>query len=765
MTDVSISAPACAVTLRTGAERQARSWAASRPARIDRISVPMAAAFVALCAAAALPALSSTGGRLAAPRAPVSRSTPATHGVSMPVTFVPNVGQDSAAAPFIARVSAGVTMALSATRTTITVGSGANQSQLSLDLVGARSDATIAGLDKQVGIANYFTGRDPSQWHTKLPMFDRVVTDNAYPGISLVWRSTDAGAEYEFDVAPGADPSAIAWRVAGATSLRIDAEGALIIGTRSGPITENAPQAFQAAGGIRQSVPSRFVVRGDEVQFAVGTYDHSRPLVIDPTLTFSTYLPGDGYAVRLDAQGNVYVLGNGSVSKFGPTGTLLYTSTVAAAGPPSTSLTQQWHGLAVDSAGDAFLVSGGNPITELDPSGSQVLYSASLPGASLTAVALGPAGTVYVTGSSTGGLPTTPGAFQTSSTPAGTVTATGFIAKIDPSLTGDGTGTLSTTNPQLVYSTYTGSIFLGNYSGQPFPDIAVDGQGNAYVSGSTSDASYPVTPGAFSGPPAGGFTGPADSNPSAVFVSELSPSGHGSADLVYSTLLDGSTANPSSSRPWAVDAAFALALGPSVAAGGPATIDVVGATGSADFPVTATAFQRTASTCNVDSVDCDAFYARINPVGGGASDLLYSTYLGGSLQEDAYDVTTDAAGHAFLTGYAWSPDFPVTGNAVQPAKCCPTSPYEDVFVSEMDPTAAGSSGLVFSTYLGGSGDDRGDGVAINGSGNLIVTGYTNSPGSKAVLRHLHIKPVDFPVTTGRKQTVLGSGFLTIISGL
>lgn len=749
--------------------RHARSVAAPRPALAHNLSAAVAAGCVALCVALSLPAVAATisSARMGAPsQTTPTQPHPAAHGVSTPAWFEPNVGQDASRAPFIARLGGGDSMAISATQTTMTVGSGATRSQVGLDLVGASSTATIAGADRQSGIANYFTG-NRSQWHTDVPMYGQVVTENAYPGIDLVWRSTEAGAEYDFHVAPNANASAIDWHVSGATSLRIDRNGALVIGTASGTITEQAPHAYQVVNGTQQLVPSRFVVQGDTVRFAVGPYDHARPLVIDPALAFSTYFPGhgfgSGYAVRLDAAGNAYVLNDGSVSKFSPSGAVLYSSTLAGG---ASSLPQTWHGLAVDAAGDAFVVNRTSSIAELDPTGSQLLYSASLPSASVTAVALGPGTTVYVTGTSPGGLPTTAGAFQASNSPATTFTSTAFIAKIDPSLAGDGTGTLSTANPQLLYSTYVGTEFLANYdSNIAFPDIVVDSQGNAYISGMTNDTSYPVTAGAFQQPPASGFTGPAGANPDAAFVSELSPSGNGSADLLYSTLLYGATPDSTNQRGQAVDQAFGLTLGPSMSTGGPATIYVVGATGAADFPVTTSAVQRNPSTCNLDFVMCDAFYSRINPIGGGASDLVYSTYLGGSLNEAAFDVTADAAGHAFVTGFTWSPDFPVTSNAIQPAKCCPTSPFQDVFVTELDPTASGQAGLLFSTYLGGSGSEWGNGIAVSGNGNVFVTGYTDSPATGLK----KVKPVDFPVTvtpTGKKKRIVfGHGFFTIISGL
>lgn len=741
--------------------RYARSAATSRPQVLRDASTAVAAACVVLCGALSLTAVVAATSRSDTSRQPHTTTPigpPAPHGPATPVWFEPNVGQSASGAPFIAKLGGGDTMAISATHTSIAVGSSSPQSQVDLTLIGANPTATVAGADKELGTANYFAG-NRAQWRTHVPMFGRVVATSVYPGINLVWRAGGSGAEYDFSVAPNADPSDIHWHITGATSLRIDKSGALLIGTTSGTVTENAPQAYQVIDGAAQAVPSRFVVRDSDVRFAVGHYDHARTLVIDPTLTFSTYFPGNGwgsgYALGLDSQDNAYVLNAGSVQKFNSAGTLLWTSTLTG-GPGPTP--QVLHDLAVDAAGDSFVVNGGL-ITELDPTGASMLYSATLPGATITGVAVGPGNTAYVTGTTTGGLPTTSGAFQTSSSGKTEV----FIAKIDPSVAGDGTGTLSVTNPQLEYSSYIGTDYPGNYdSNIAFPDITADGNGNAYVSGTTNDTSYPVTAGTLQQPPASGFTGGNGTNPDAAFVSELSPSGNGAADLVYSTLLFGATPNSTNTRHQAVNQAFGLALGPSVLTGGPPTIDVVGATGAGDFPVTAHAFQPNPSTCNGDFVMCDAFYARINPAGTGASDLVYSTYLGGSLNEAAFDVTSDAEGHAFLTGFTWSFNFPATSNAIQPMKCCPSSPYEDAFVTEIDPSASGTASLLYSTFLGGSGSDWGNGVALGANGTLFATGYTDSP---AMLKGFKIKKVRFPVTTSRKQTVIGHGYLSIISGL
>ena len=795
--------------------RHERSVAASQSAFTHNLSAAAAAGYIALCVALSLPAVTaaiSNAKMGAPPPTAMPPPPPAADAVTTPVWFEPNVGQDASGASFIARLGGAGSMELSPTHAAITVGSGSTQPHLGLDLIGASDKATIAGADEQPGIANYFTG-SRSQWHTHVPMYGQVVTSNAYSGINLVWHSGGSSAEYDFDVAPGANPGAIAWHVSGFTSLRVDRSGALSIGTATGSITENAPHAYQTIGGVQQPVPSRFAVRGDSVRFDVGRYDRSRPLVIDPALAFSTYVPSAGMTVRVDGQGNIYVqtaslasLGTAGVIKYTPGGGVLYSTAVTGSVQP---VSYTPHDLAVDSTGNAFITgdtsAGDYPTTsgsfetscpkdqssaslcggttavlsELDPSGN-LAYSTYLgkglgnannsSGILGTGVALGPLGTLYLTGIDTTGtpnnIPTTTGAFQAVGDGANFIEGDTYISKFDLSLPGDGTGIISTTNKQLVYSTYLGEEFPGNgYDDSAWPDIAVDSGGNAYVTGSTSSSTFPATTGAFQGPPTSGFTGSTGTNPQGGFVREVSPSGRGSADLIYSTYLFGITPNPSQSSLGtvsgaAVNEALGLALGPGVSAGGRPTIDVVGGTGASDFPVTANALQQHASTCNGGDYECDGFFLRINPVGAGSSDLLYSTYIGGSLNEAIRDVTSDAAGHAFITGYTVSPDFPVTSTALQLQKCCTTSPFGDAFVAEFDPTASGVASLLFSTYLGGSGWDYGNGVALDAGGRLLVTGNTSSPSATRRVRR-----VDFPVTTSKRRTVIGTGFLSIISGL
>jgi hypothetical protein len=317
------------------------------------------------------------------------------------LSFEVNRGQTAAEVDFLSRGS-GYTMFLTPTeavlslqKSGITTG-GAPQVtdsvELSSTFVGANPQPQVVGLDQLEGTSNYLIGNDPSQWQTNIANYGRVEYHNLYSGVDLVFYGNQQQLEYDYVVAPGADPGVIKLAISGAESMTLDDQGDLVLHTSGGDVLEHAPVVYQDSGGIRQPVSGQFVLEGDgQVGFAVGAYDHSQPLVIDPVLSYSTYLGG---------------------------------TTGGGVG----------YGIAVDAAGDA-----------------------------------------YVTGWTSTDFPTTPGAYQT--TYGGADDA--FVTKLNP------TGTA------LVYSTYLG----GTGDEQGF-GIAVDAGGNAYVTGYTSSADFPTTPGA-----------------------------------------------------------------------------------------------------------------------------------------------------------------------------------------------------------------------------------------------------------------------------
>ena len=537
-----------------------------------------------------------------------------------------------------------------------------------MSVVGARSTAAVAGVDELPGKANYFIGNDPSRWRTNVPTYAKVRYSGVYPGIDLVYYGQQRQLEYDFVVAPEANPDDIVLGFEGADSVEIDAHGELVLRTAAGDVRQHKPVVYQEASGVRHQIEGSYVRKGTtRVGFKVAEYDRSRPLVIDPVLVYSTYLGGHANdaarAIATDVDGNVYVTG------------FTYGSTF-----PSTPGAFQ----AQDP------ISNNVFVVKLDSTGSAVEYSAFLSGAQSNGVsgtsdprgiAIDSDRNVYLTGvTSSPTFPTTPGAFQR-------VSATGlgaFVTKLNAAGSG------------LVYSTYLG----GSRSDAVPAAIAVDADHNAYVAGSTGSADFPTTTDAFQA----SFRGF-----EAAFVTKLDASG---GALVYSTFLSGGTGS-----------GLVFTEGSGIAVDSVGEAYVVGHTNAFDFPTTAGAYQRAFRG------EDDAFVTKLSSTGAA---LVYSTYLGGSRttgpsapsgsRTNASGIAIDASGNAYVTGKTTSSDFPVTPGAFQARNAL--SPKPDAFVTKLD---SSGSALVYSTYLGGADDDSASAIAVDIDGNAFITGSTVSP--------------------------------------
>ena len=634
-----------------------------------------------------------------------------------------------------------------------------------LELIGANATAPAEGLDPLPGKSNYFTGNDPKAWRTNVPTFARVRYANVYRGVDLVYYGNKRELEYDLIVKPGIDVNAIRFNVdTGATTkqrpFRITSAGDLVIATGQGEIRLRKPVVYQEAPESgRRLVEARYVLASArEVGFQVGGYDHRRPLVIDPTLEYSSFLGGSGLdngvstAVGVDSAGNLYIASGTASADFpGTSGGFQGAS-------PGCNLG------AGQLCGDAF-------VTKINATGTAILYSTYLGGSGSDGaygLAVDAAGFAYVTGfTDSTNFPTTPGAAQAQfggGTPGCALTGgfascgDAFVTKVDPS-------------GSVVYSTYLGGS--GDDSAQA---VAIDTSGNAYVTGDTSSTNYPKTPGAFASPAGScgtslcptlfvsklnatgsaltysavlgapsvsggfgiavntsgqayvtggggpgfptpnGFQSPDDSG-GAVFV-KLDAAG----GLQYSTFLSGTS--------------FDFGLGVAVDAIGNAY--VVGGAASPDFPVTTGAFQTTFNTAGA----FHGFVAKIDPSKSGLSSLVYSSLLGGSGTDAVTAVAVDSAGNAYLAGSTSSPDFPTASPlqgllATSPA--CAGS-CQDGFVTVLN--AAGSQ-LQFSTYLGGTGHEVLDFLVRHSSGDIYVGGTTTS--------------TRYPTTAGSFQTTYGGG--------
>ncbi len=512
--------------------------------------------------------------------------------------------------------------------------------------VGANPDAEVIGEGMLPHKCNYFLGNDPSKWRTDVPNYSAVKYRDIYPGIDLKYYGDGHSLKYDFIVNPGADPSRIRIEYDGVNSLSVNTQGELVVSTKFGDVIERVPYAYQKIGGKRREIPCRYVILdGTKFGFVLDNdYDRSQPLYIDPELVYSTYLGGSptdggygddyGYAIAVDSSGNAYVTGMTSSFDF-PT-------------------TPGGYDTTYNGAWDSF-------VTKLSASGSSLVYSTYLGGSSGDAgygVTANAEGCAYVTGA------TYSSDFPTANPYQGSLDggADAFVTK------------LSASGSSLIFSTY-----LGGSGGEWGNAIAVDSSGNAYVTGATGFSDFPTE-----NPYDGSYNGAWDS-----FVTKLSASG---SSLVYSTYLGGSDYDE----------------GYSIAVDGSGNAYVTGYTESSDFPM-------------VNPYDEgfngyeDIFVTKLSASG---ISLVYSTYLGGSSRDRGYGVTANAEGCAYVTGETYSSDFPTA------------NPYDgtldgsiDAFVTKF--STSGNS-LVYSTYLGGSGNDWGRGIAVDGSGNAYVTGFTTS---------------------------------------
>jgi hypothetical protein len=538
---------------------------------------------------------------------------------------------------------------------------------LRLGLAGANAQPVVTTAEELPGTVNYFIGNDPARWRSNVPTYAKVVYHDVYPGIDVAYYGRQGQLEDDFIVHPGADPQVIALRFAGSALPVVNAQGDLALHVGQQDVFLRQPLTYQDGPTGRRVVGGRYAVAADgQVTFRLGAYDAARLLVIDPVLAYATYLGGSnndaGTSVAVDSAGNAYITGTTNSNNFPTTNGAFQTSFAGGS-----------------SDHDVF-------VSKLNPSGSALLYSTYLGGSGDdqgNGIAVDTSGNTYITGdTNSSNFPTTSGALQTSFS-GGYYLA--FVSKLNPSGTA------------LIYSSYLGS------QGSAFGNgIAVDSAGDAYVTGYTGSNTFPTTSGAFQTSSAGGYN--------AAFVSKFNPSG---SSLLYSTYLSGNN----------FDRGNAIA----VDSGGDAY--VTGYTGSSNFPTTSGAFQVNSGG------GINAFVSKLNPSGGA---LLYSTYLGGSGNNNGNGIAVDSAGDAYVTGSISSGNFPTTRSAIQTS----SGGGIDAFVSKLNPSG---SALLYSTYLGGSGYDAGYSITVDSAGSAYVTGGTNS--------------TNFPTTSGALQTSFGGGSL------
>ncbi len=663
----------------------------------------------------------------------VAIAVPALLGASgIPPSFEPNRGASGPQVRYLARTPA-YSLLLAPSEAILRL-PGAN-APIRMRLAGANPSPRLEALDPLPAVTRYYLGKDPRRWSPDVPRYRRVLYRQVYPGIDLVYYGKGDRLEFDFLVGPGADPRRIQLDFSGPVSLRTDPAGDLVLAAAAGEFRQHRPRIYQDAARGRVEIAGRYVIHGRRVSLELDPYEAAKPLVIDPEMSFATYLGGAGldrvWDVAVDAAGDVYLVGETA------------SATLALPGLPSPSYS---------GGTDAF-------VARLRPDGKSLVYLTYFGGASDDrgyAIAVDAAGNAYVTGETrSAGFPVTPGALQTS---YGGGETDAFLVKLDPS-------------GRLAYAT-----FLGGRSSDGGNGLVLDAAGNPILAGYTGSSDFPVTAGAARSSYGGGNED--------AFVSKLNPSASGPAALVFSTFLGGS----------GLDSAYGIALGP----GGAAYI--TGSTDSRDFPATDTAYQRRnlslLGTADVfvtrvsadgarieystyfgaegDEVGsgiavgpggdvyftgttnssllmpaglrpfqprlgggADAFVARLNPARQGTAALVWATYLGGRLNEDASRIVVDSAGNACVVGGTESPDFPTAGNPLQSAFSGTQPRDDDAFLTRFDASGA----PVYSTFLGARGVNHAWGVALDSAGNAYVVGSTSSAG--------------FPVTAGALQSAYG----------
>ncbi|UCD64464.1 MAG: SBBP repeat-containing protein [Candidatus Zixiibacteriota bacterium] len=569
--------------------------------------------------------------------------------------------------------------------------------------VGANAGPPVSGEGLLDYNCNYFLGDDPAAWRTGVPNYNAVIYEEIYPGIDLKYYGNGMEMEYDFMVSPGADHSQIEIQYEGVESVSVNDAGELVVTTAWGEVIERRPVVYQLQDDTHMPVDGQYRLLADNsFGFSLGAgYDPTLPLVIDPILSYSTYLGGGGSDVgrdiAVDADGAVYVIGGTNSTNF-PTLNPFQTSFQGGAGDVfvtklsavgnnliySTYLggssSDIGYDIAVDGSGAVYLTGETNStnfptqnpfqtnqdgqdafVAKLSAAGNDLIYSTYLGGSSSYdygyGIAVDVSGAAFVTGVTKSSDFPTQNPYQTEQRDLDA-----FVTK------------LSADGNSLVYSTY-----LGGSVNDRGLDIAVDASGSAYVTGWTLSSDFPMQN------PFQTQQGEFD-----AFVTKLSASGN---SLVYSTCLGGSYRD--------------YGRGIEVDADGAAY--VTGLTLSSDFP-TLNPFQPQPGNI------VDAFVTKLSASGSG---LVYSTYLGGSAADEARGIAVDAYGAAYVTGQTSSADFPT----LNPFQASLQGGDNDAFVTKL--SSSGNS-LAYSTYLGGGDQDEGRGIAVDGAGAAYVTGWTLS---------------------------------------
>jgi hypothetical protein len=650
----------------------------------------------------------------------------------MPMSFEANHGQTSSEVKYLSR-GRGYTMFLTADEAVMRLEKSAGNTAdrpgeigkkvisdvLRMKLIGASRSAQISAAEALPTKVSYLTGNDRRQWR-ETALYEKVKYTGVYPGIDLIWYGNQRMLEYDFVVAPGSSYKNIRLAFAGQQKLSLAENGDLIITLDGGEVRQPKPFIYQQRDGERQQIAGHFVIEtGNEVSFDVAAYDERLPLVIDPNLTYATYLggPGDdiGWGIAVDAAGMIYITGETASTEFPVINEYQSTNSGSkdvfvskinpALGATTPLLALVWSsylggndndigkGIAVNSSGQVFIV-GNTASTDFptlnqyqsDQGGTDVfvarLDTTQTGAAALlcstylgdggedfgSAIAIDSANNAYVTGRTLSTTFPTLNELQLNQS-----VQDAFATKLSLPTSGSST---------VAYSTY-----LGGSGSDEGRGIAVDSAGVTYVTGITLSADYPRK-----------NEYQADQPFSDVFVTKLDPTQSGNASLLWSSYVGGESDDESHAI--AVDNA-GIAY-------------IAGRSESVSYPLK--------NQYAAKQEGSDAIVTKLDTTKTGADCLVWSSYIGGSDFDTAESIAIDTAGNAYIAGFTQSADFPLKDQS----QGHPGDTFFNAFVSKLDTTKTGTAALSYSTYYGASGEDKGLGIAIDSIGNAFITGSTLS---------------------------------------
>ncbi len=702
-------------------------------------------------------------------RASKSRTMSPAKSISLPLFFEPNQGQTAPQVKFVAR-GAGYGLFLTSDEAVLRLQHSAVSRQPSagrqqaassvirMRLDGASASARVSGAEPLPGKSNYFIGNDPAKWRHNIPQFARVEYKSVYPGVDLVYYGDQGQLEYDFRVAPAADPNRIALSFQGA-STRIES-GDLILATGQGDVRFHAPRIYQQNGNTQKAIAGSFrQLAENKIGFTIGDYDHSRELVIDPVLSYSTYFGNPGsnggfesfVNLAVDSSGYIYLAGATDSNdvydraSYSPKDNPAFQPCLGQPGVVDPS------SCSTSIAAQNIFIAVINPNPPAGSGSSQLVYATYLGGSGTDFPAgiavstnVDPLMTgidIYVAGTTSS--PDFP-VSSTTSTPAGLdpfqstpeVSGNhGFVTRLNvPTF-----GTLDAST--LRYSTYLSGDGADNVTG-----LAIDGNGNAFVTGVTTSTNAPAH-----GFPANpnGYQKQSNSpgNPQ-FFASEINTKGSGNGSMLYSTYFGGANFNGSLT---VVGGGIAVDPPPNSAP----DMYITGETNylpgtSGGFPL----FNAQQScldeagnhgNCTLPAPqNPDGFVAKINPNPNGyGANPLYSTYIGGSGLDAGIAIAVDSTGDAYVTGKTMSNDWLIAGSGFQTQLCnIPNGTgCTNAFIAKIGNLTGSYYPLNYFSYLGGTGVDVGQAIEVDPAQAVRVVGQTTS--------------TDLPVTSNTLQPCLG----------